>query len=79
MKKAETKPLLIDYQEMSAEYGLKKSTMSKKVMLGKFIIPIMIGTKCFFKRNEIESGLKIRELRNERVKQRCIPDQENNT
>ncbi len=52
------KPLLLSYKDLEEEYGLKKSTMSKRVMNGKFIIPIMIGKKCFFKRDEVDQWIE---------------------
>ena len=50
--------LLLDYKDLDREYGLKKSTFSKLVMVGKFIIPIKVGSKNFFKRDEVEAWIE---------------------
>lgn len=52
-----TIPALLDYRTLEQFYGLKKSTISKLVMLGKFTNIVKIGTKNFFRREDVEAWL----------------------
>ena len=52
-----TIPKLLNYRTLNEHYGLAQSTMSKLVMHGKFCNIIKIGTKNYFRREDVEKWI----------------------
>ena len=50
-------PKLLDYITLDQYYGLKQSTMSKKVMLGEFCNVVKVGRKNMFRREDVEKWI----------------------
>ncbi len=59
MNKAEEKlqhiPQLLDYRTLEEYYGLKKSTISKMVMLGTFCNVVRFNGKNHFRKEDVET------------------------
>ncbi len=51
-------PELLDYKTLTKFYGLKQSTISKKVMNGTFCNVVKVGTKNFFRKADVEQWIK---------------------
>ena len=51
-------PKLLNYQTLYQYYGLKQSTISKLVMLGKFTNIVKIGRKNMFRREDVEAWIE---------------------
>lgn len=49
---------LLTYSQIEKTYGLKKSTMTKLFMHGKFIACIKIGNRNYFEVAQLEQWLK---------------------
>lgn len=50
-------PMLLNYKDLDYYYGLKKSTMSKLVMLGKFCSIVKVGRKNYFRKEDVEAWI----------------------
>ena len=50
-------PELLDYEALEYYYGLKKSTISKKVMLGTFCNIVKNGRKNMFRKEKVEAWI----------------------
>ena len=57
MENQNHKPTLLDYKGLETHYGLKKSTISKLVMVGKFTNIVKIGRKNFFRCTDVEAWI----------------------
>ena len=53
----DTIPKLLNYKTLDQFYGLKQSTISKLVMLGKFTNIVKIGRKNMFRREDVEAWI----------------------
>ena len=50
-------PELLNYETLVYYYGLKKSTISKLVMHGKFTNIVKVGNKNYFRREDVEAWI----------------------
>ena len=48
---------LITFRDIQNEYGLKRNTLSKLLMKDEFIVPIKIGNRNYFDREELEEWI----------------------
>jgi predicted DNA-binding transcriptional regulator AlpA len=49
--------ILVNYRELEILYGLKKSTITKLVMYGKFCNVVKVGNKNYFRTKDVESWI----------------------
>lgn len=50
-------PQLLDYRDLEHHYNLKKSTMTKLSMWGRFCNIVKIGTKNYFRKEDVEAWI----------------------
>ena len=50
-------PELLNYQTLNKYYGLSQSTMSKLVMVGKFVNVVKVGARNYFRKADVESWI----------------------
>lgn len=50
-------PELLNYETLDYYYDLKKSTISKLVMLGQFTNVVKVGRKNYFKKQDVEAWI----------------------
>lgn len=48
---------LLTFRDIQNEYGLKRDTLAKMLMKGEFIIPVKIGNRNYFDREELEQWI----------------------
>ncbi len=48
---------LVTFRDIQNEYGLKRNTLSKLLMRNEFIVPIKIGNRNYFDREELEEWI----------------------
>jgi predicted DNA-binding transcriptional regulator AlpA len=48
-----TLPILVNYRDLETYIGLKRSTISKKIMRGEFTNIVKIGRKNYFKTKDV--------------------------
>lgn len=51
---------LLTFRDIQNEYGLKRDTLAKMLMHGDFIVPIKIGNRNYFDREELEKWIEDR-------------------
>lgn len=50
-------PELLDYRDLESIYNLKKSTISKLVMIGDFTNIVKVGRKNYFRSSDVEDWI----------------------
>ena len=49
---------LLTFRDIQNEYGLKRDTLAKMLMKGEFIVPVKIGNRNYFDREELEKWIE---------------------